>query len=53
MTPTAGVRPPRPSERSIVEVAAAYLQAQGYRTYRDVDGTDYFDLVAQRATRSG
>jgi hypothetical protein len=44
---------PRPSERSVVEATARYLERQGYRTRIDPDGTDYFDLVARRGDEVG
>jgi hypothetical protein len=44
---------PRPSERSVVEAAARYLEGEGYRTRIDPDGTDYFDLVARRGDEVG
>jgi hypothetical protein len=44
---------PRPSERSIVEATARHLEALGYRTRIDPDGTDYFDLVARRGDEIG
>lgn len=43
----------RPSERAVLEVAARYLQGEGFRTYLDLDGTDYFDLVARRGEEVG
>ncbi|MCI4364671.1 MAG: hypothetical protein L3K10_01205 [Thermoplasmata archaeon] len=46
-------RTPRPSERSIVEATARHLEAEGYRTWIDPDGTDYFDLVARRGAEVG
>jgi hypothetical protein len=46
-------RAPRPSERSIVEVARAHLEALGYRVWVDPDGHDYFDLVARRGDEVG
>ncbi|HXQ49125.1 MAG TPA: hypothetical protein VN842_05050 [Thermoplasmata archaeon] len=44
---------PRPSEQSVVEAAARYLEGQGYRTRIDPDGTNYFDLVARRGDEVG
>ncbi len=44
---------PRPSERSVVEAAARFLEDRGYRTRIDPDGTDYFDLVARRGDEVG
>ncbi len=44
---------PRPSERSVVEATARYLEKQGYRTRIDPDGTNYFDLVARRGDEVG
>ena len=46
-------RRPRPSEASLVELAAAHLRAQGYRTYVDPDGGSYFDLAAARDEEVG
>jgi len=47
---TARRRPatPRPSEAEIVRVVAAHLEALGYRVRVNLDGSDYFDLVARR-----
>ncbi len=53
MSPSAAPRTRRPSEREILDVAAAHLRSEGFRTYRDVDGTDYFDLVARRGSEVG
>jgi hypothetical protein len=50
---SAAPRSRRPPEREILEVAAAHLRSEGFRTYRDVDGTDYFDLVARRGEEVG
>ncbi len=36
------------SESELVAHAAEGFRAQGYRTYIDPDGTDYFDLVVRR-----
>lgn len=44
---------PRPSERSLVEATARYLEGLGYRTRIDPDGTNYFDLVARRGDEVG
>lgn len=44
---------PGPSERSLLEAAARWLDARGYRTYIDPDGTSYFDLVARRGEEVG
>jgi hypothetical protein len=44
---------PRPSERAVVEATARHLEAQGYRTRIDPDGTNYFDLVARRGDEVG
>jgi hypothetical protein len=44
---------PHRTERDIVAVAARYLESEGYRTYTDLDGTDYFDLVARRGGQVG
>jgi hypothetical protein len=46
-------RTPRPSERSIVEVARTHLAGLGYRVWVDPDGHDYFDLVARRGDEVG
>jgi hypothetical protein len=53
VSPARGRAAPRISERSVVEAAARYLEAGGYRVYVDVDGTDYFDLVARRGDEVG
>jgi len=53
MTPVARARAPRPSERSIVEVAREHLERLGYRVWVDPDGHDYFDLVARRDAEVG
>jgi hypothetical protein len=53
VTPAARGRASRPSERSIVEVARAYLVGLGYRVWVDPDGHDYFDLVARRGDEVG
>jgi hypothetical protein len=46
-------RNPRPTERAIVEVTRAHLEALGYRVWADPDGHDYFDLVARRGEEIG
>lgn len=43
----------RPSERSLLEVVARWLQGRGYRTYLDPDGSSYFDLVVRRGGEVG
>jgi hypothetical protein len=43
----------RPSERQLVEATARHLEANGYRTRIDPDGTNYFDLVARRGDEVG
>ncbi len=50
-----GRRPssPRPSERHLLEVTARWLEARGYRTYLDPDGTSYFDLVVRKGEEVG
>ncbi|MGA8664472.1 MAG: hypothetical protein WB809_05340 [Thermoplasmata archaeon] len=50
MTPQ---RVPRPTERSVAEAGARYLEGEGYRTWIDPDGSDYFDLVARRGREVG
>ncbi|HTT14199.1 MAG TPA: hypothetical protein VMG81_00220 [Thermoplasmata archaeon] len=52
MTPATGPDPRR-SERELVAVVAAHCAAQGYRTYIDPDGSDYFDLVVRRGDEVG
>ncbi|HTT73191.1 MAG TPA: hypothetical protein VMG99_03465 [Thermoplasmata archaeon] len=52
MTPPRAPRR-RPAEAEIVAIAAAHLNALGYRTWRDLDGGDYFDLVARRGDEVG
>ena len=44
---------PRPSERSVVDATARHLEGEGYRVYVDLDGTDYFDLIARRGDEVG
>ncbi|HTS33570.1 MAG TPA: hypothetical protein VMI55_06510 [Thermoplasmata archaeon] len=44
---------PRPSERALVEQGARYLEGLGYRTWSNLDGTDYFDLVGRRGDEVG
>jgi hypothetical protein len=36
-----------------VAAAVRHLEAQGYRTWPDLDGRDYFDLVARRGDEIG
>jgi hypothetical protein len=43
----------RPSERALLERAAAHLRERGYRTYVDPDGGSYFDLAAVRGDELG
>lgn len=43
----------RPSERQIVDRAREFLEGQGYRTWTNPDGHDYFDLVARRGAEVG
>ncbi len=52
---TGGARPTagRPRERDLLVAAARHLEREGYRTYLDIDGTDYFDLVAKRGQEVG
>lgn len=46
---TAPRRAERPaSEAELVRSAARWLSGEGYRTYVDPDGSDYFDLVVRR-----
>jgi hypothetical protein len=49
---SAGARAAGP-ERAIVAAAARYLERQGYRTWADIDGNDYFDLIARRGDEVG
>jgi hypothetical protein len=44
---------PRRSEREVVEAGVRHLAAEGYRTWVNPDGTDYFDLVARRGAEVG
>lgn len=44
---------PRIREKEVVDVAAAFLSAQGYRVYPNLDSQDYFDLVARRGDEVG
>ena len=53
MTPGRPARRPRPSEKEIVGVVARHLESLGYRVRVDLDGTDYFDLVARRGDEVG
>jgi hypothetical protein len=46
-------RAPRPSEAEIVAAVAAHLENLGYRVRVNVDGIDYFDLVARREGEVG
>jgi len=43
----------RTPERELVEAVAAALRSEGYRTYVDPDGTDYFDLAARKGEEVG
>jgi hypothetical protein len=43
----------RTSEAELVQCAARYLEALGYRVRVDPDGNDYFDLVARRGDEVG
>ena len=52
MTPPRDPARPR-TEKELVERTARFLDARGYRTYPDPDGTDYFDLVARKGTEVG
>ncbi len=40
-------------ERDLLRTVAREFEAQGYRTYLDPDGTDYFDLVVRRGEEVG
>ncbi|MGP8109169.1 MAG: hypothetical protein ACLQD9_00445 [Thermoplasmata archaeon] len=53
MTESARSAAGRPRERDLLVVAARHLETEGYRTYLDIDGTDYFDLVAKRGQEVG
>jgi hypothetical protein len=44
---------PRRPERELVTAASRYLEARGFRTWSDLDGRDYFDLVARRGEEVG
>jgi hypothetical protein len=44
---------PRPRETEIVAAARRHLEEQGYRVWVDIDGRDYFDLVARRGREVG
>jgi len=46
-------RAPRPTERSVAEEGARYLEGEGFRTWINPDGSDYFDLVARRGPEVG
>ena len=41
-------RATRPRETEIVAAARRHLEEQGYRVWVDIDGRNYFDLVARR-----
>lgn len=43
----------RLSEAEVVRIAAEHLEEQGYRVRVDLDGNDYFDLVARRGEEVG
>ncbi len=45
--------PSHRTEGEVVAALAAHLSAQGFRTYVNPDGTDYFDLVARRGDEVG
>lgn len=46
--------PGRPrSEAELVRAVAAHLERDGWRTYIDPDGSDYFDLVVRRGAEVG
>jgi hypothetical protein len=46
--------PSRPgSEKELVRAVARSLEGQGWRTYVDPDGSDYFDLVVRRDAEVG
>jgi hypothetical protein len=47
MSPPRGTAGPA-SEAELVAIVARYLSGEGYRTYVDPDGSDYFDLVVRR-----
>lgn len=53
MSPNGVPRRPRRSEREVVQCAATFLEAAGYRVYTNPDSTDYFDLVARRGDEVG
>jgi hypothetical protein len=46
-------RAPRPRESEIVAAARRHLEEQGYRVWVDLDGRDYFDIVARRGAEVG
>jgi hypothetical protein len=46
-------RSPRLAERELVEGGVRHLQELGFRTWANVDGADYFDLVARRGEEVG
>lgn len=46
-------RAARPRETEIVAAARRHLEGQGYRVWVNLDGRDYFDLVARRGSEIG
>ncbi len=46
-------RTPRPTEHALVEEGVRYLAEQGYRTWVNPDGSDYFDLVGRKGNEVG
>jgi hypothetical protein len=53
VTPPTPRGPPRPRETEIVAAARRHLEALGYRVWVNIDGRDYFDLVARRGAEVG
>ena len=53
MSPARRPPRPRPSEPELVRAVAAHLEALGYRVRINLDGADYFDLVARRGEEVG
>jgi len=46
-------RSPVPAEAELVKLVARFLSDRGYRVLVDPDGTNYFDVVAQRGDEVG
>jgi len=53
MTPPGAASTRPASEAELVRRTARWLEGEGYRTYANPDGADYFDLVARRGEEVG